>query len=329
MMKCLAASFSLLALLLALSACVPQNQYNATVTELNYYRNQAQRADSVATNQQVSTYNSTGSSDMELRQRIQQVEALTATNMSLNRSFEDLNARYNELLSQNQLMLTNSGDQITNLQQNLADRVAQVSAQEAALRQKEMELQAREQQLAQVGAAFDSQAPATYGSIASPQAYDTQAKSLTMAQQQALKNNRLQNDLSQTLLSYPRTAANVLPTENGEVLVTLSEGSLFTNGFLLSVEGRNLLQRIALVLQAYPEAKVEVIGHGDASVDAVAAFELGSDRAIAITQNLISHGVRPQRLLAASKGYYAPIASNTTAADQASNRRTELLITLP
>ncbi len=329
MMKSLAASFFLLALLLALSACVPQNQYNATVTELNYYRNQAQLADSLATKQEVSTYNSTGSSDMELRRRIQQVEALTATNLSLNRSFEDLNARYNDLLSQNQLLLTNSGDQITNLQQNLADRVAQVSAQEAALRQKEIELQAREQQLAQVGASIDAQAPLVYGNMASPVAYDTQAKSLTMAQQQALKNNRLQNDLSQTLLSYPRDAVKVAPTEDGEVLLSLSEGSLFTNGFSLSMEGRNLLQRIALVLQAYPEATIEVVGHSDASKDAVAAFELGTDRAIAVTQNLISHGVRPQRLLAGSKGYYAPIASNATAADQANNRRTELLITLP
>lgn len=324
-MRTIAALF-LLALLL--SACVPQNQYNATVTELNYYRNQAQEADSLAASQAVTTYNSGGSMDMELSRRIQQVEALTATNMSLNRSFEDIKARYDDLLAQNQLLLSNSGEQISQLQQNLADRVAQVSQQEAALREKEIELQAREQQLAQV----NTDAPATYGS--QPVNFggnesSSSIKSLSTAQQEALKHNQLQNSLAESLLAYPRNEVNVSPTKEGNLMVQLSENSLFSDGFSLTSAGRNLLQRIAQVLQAYPNAQLEVIGHSDASLDAISAFEQGTDRAISVTQNLVSHGIRPQYILAASRGYYLPIAANNTAAERAANRRTEILITLP
>lgn len=325
-MRTLAALF-LLALLL--SACVPQNQYNATVTELNYYRAQAQKADSLEASQAVSTYNTSGAADVELSRRIQQVESLTATNRSLNRSFEDIRARYDELLAQNQSLLSSSGEQISQLQQNLADRVAQVSQQEAALREKEIALQAREQQLSQVGLDNTAQSPAIYSQVSSPVAYESSAKSLSAAQQQALKHNQLQNELVQSLLAYPRNEVSISPTNEGDLMLRLSEKSLFSNSFTLTNEGRTLLQRIAQVLQAHPNAQLEVVGHSDAAVDAVAAFEQGTDRAILVAQNLISHGIRPQYILAASQGYYVPVAGNTTDADRAANRRTEIRITLP
>lgn len=319
---------SLLLAMALLSACVPKDQYNAAITELNYYRNQSERADSLEASRAVSTYNSTGSSDVELQRRIQQVEALTATNMSLNRSFQDIKERYDKLLSQNTELLSASGEQVTTLQQNLAERAAQVSEQEQILRQKEIELQAREQQLAQLSNGTST--PNAYGGVQQPASYSTRGPAtLSEAQSSALKQNQLQTQLAQVLVGYPRNEVGIAPRGNNEVVLTLAQSALFADGFRLDDGGRLLLSRISQVLSGHPTSQITVVGHSDASVDAVIAFENSTDRAIVVTQNMISHGISPQRILAASQGYYLPVANNNTAAERAANRRTEIVVTLP
>ncbi|MEM9836454.1 MAG: OmpA family protein [Bacteroidota bacterium] len=307
-------------------SCVPKDQYNAALTELNYYRNQSERADSLEAANAISTYNSSGNESMELQRRIQQVESLTATNISLNQSFQDIKARYDEQLRQNKLLLEQNGAEVTNLQQNLADRAKQVSEQEQTLRQKELELQAREAQLSQLGGG--TAAPSPYGSVATPAAYDQQAPQLNEAQNFALQQNQLQNQLAQSLVGFPRNEAVVTTQGAQQVIVTVSQSQLFADGYILSQNGRVMLQRLAQVLQSYPAASLQIVGHSDASQEATAAFENGTDRAIAVTQNLISHGINPQSILAGSKGYYVPVANNTTATERAANRRTEIIISL-
>ncbi|MEL6358015.1 MAG: OmpA family protein, partial [Bacteroidota bacterium] len=312
-------------------ACVPRDQYNAALTELNYYRSASEKADSLEAIEAISTYNTTGSAELELQRRIQQVESLTATNISLNSSFKDLRSRYDDLLKQNKELLSASGEQVTSLQESLADRAAIVSEQEQSIRQKEIELQAREQQLAQLEASMATRGadnPNPYGGPA-PSSYGNTPIALSETQNSALRQNQLQNQLAQTLVGYPRQAVYTNRIGSNQVAITIAQNQLFADGFILSANGRSLLQRIAVSLQAYPDAEVKVVGHSDASVDAISAYENSTDRAIAIAENLIGHGVNPRAILAAGQGYYNPIAPNTTATEMAQNRRTDIIITLP
>ena len=315
-----------------IAACVPKDQYNAAITELNYYRSASEKADSLEAIGEISTYNNTGSAELELQRRIQQVESLTATNISLNTSFKDLRARYDKLLDQNKELLSSSGEQVTTLQQSLADRAALVSDQEQAIRQKEIELQAREQQLAQLEASVAAQgatgSPNPYGGPA-PTSYGNTPVALSETQNSALRQNQLQNQLTQALVDYPRPSVYTNRIGSNQVAITIAQNQLFADGFNLSANGRNLLQRISLSLQAYPDAQVRVVGHSDASVDAISAYENSTDRAIAIAENLIGHGINPKSILAAGQGYYNPIAPNTNATEMAQNRRTDIIITLP
>lgn len=312
--------------LVLVTSCVPKNQYDAAVTELNYYRGQSEKADSLETSQAISTYNSSGSTQLELDRTIQQLESVTATNISLNRSFQDLRTRYDELLEQNQQLLSASGEQVSTLQQNLADRAAQVSAQEQALREKELELLAREQQLAQVAPNANS-APTGYGQVNNPLPA-TGSTALTESQSTILRQNQLQSQLSQSLIGYPRNEVSIYPIDDNKVQLTMAEGRLFSAGFDLSPDGQAMLQRIAQVFQAYPTADYSVVGHAHTAFDAVSAYENSTDRAISVTQYLVSHGIDARQIIAAGQGYYNPIAANDTPAGQAANRRTDIIITL-
>jgi len=317
---------------LALTACVPKDQYNTALTELNYYRSQVEQSDSLRANEAISTYNNSGTMELELQRRIQEVESLTATNLSLNRSFQDLKSRYDQLLSQDQDLLKASGDQVSTLQQNLADRAAQVSEQEQILRQKEIELQSREQQLAQLESGNAGASPASYGAVnATPTTYGSTPApaALTDAQSSALRQNQLQNQLTQTLINYPRNEVMVAPVGSAEVQITLSQAQMFSDGYTLSAAGANVLQRVAAILQAYPDAEVTIIGHSDLADSPIVAYENSTDRAINVAQNLISHGLNPRSILAAGQGYYAPVAGNNTSAERAANRRTVIVIALP
>ena len=70
--------------------------------------------------------------------------------------------------------------------------------------------------------------------------------------------------------------------------------------------------------------KVEVDGHTDNTGSASVNARLSKQRAEAVRQYLIEHGVPEDRLTAKGYGPSKPIASNKTAEGRAQNRRVEL-----
>ncbi|PHI18946.1 hypothetical protein CEQ90_15585 [Lewinellaceae bacterium SD302] len=309
-----------------LVGCVPKNQYDAAQAELNYYRNEATRTDSINSRAEINEYNSGGAADLEAQRLIRENESLRATNISLNESFQDLSARFDEQVRKNIELTQATGSQVTDLQQSLADRKAEVSQQEQLLREKEIELYEREQQLATVAPnQFDPVAgqPAAYGNtVNTPQ-------SLNLNQQTAMRQNQLQSELRQTLGNYAYTDVRYGNKGSNDVTLTLSQAILFSNGYQLSADGIALVQRIATVLQRYPNAEVRVIGHSDPTADPVIDLENSTDRAIAITQQLVGRGIPPQNVLAAGQGAYSLLTNDNSSTGRAENRRTEIMIVLP
>ncbi|PAX06865.1 OmpA family protein [Sphingomonas lenta] len=84
---------------------------------------------------------------------------------------------------------------------------------------------------------------------------------------------------------------------------------------------------VGQVLQAFPNARVRVVGFADARGSAPANADLGLQRAEAVAGLLAGNGVPRDRIETASGGEGAPAATNATAAGQAENRRTELVVT--
>lgn len=87
------------------------------------------------------------------------------------------------------------------------------------------------------------------------------------------------------------------------------------------------LTALGQILQAYPKAKVTLVGYADARGSGPANAALGEQRARAVAQSLASAGIDVARLSVASGGATNPVATNDTASGQAENRRTELTVT--
>jgi|GEM_PF-2379448 len=330
--------FPVLLLTIALSSCIPRDQYSAMETERNYYRNQTIMADSLADQRAISSYDEVDLAGNEVNQRIRQVESLTATNLALNESYQSLQLRYDQLLSQSQQMLSQSGTDVTGLQTDLADRNLRADQREAELRQLEVDLRAREAAIRRIEQDFVPAGggdPATYGnSPATPQAYGTRSgdnvrAGLTVNQNNALRINEIQSQLSQLLSGYPSTAYFLAKEAPGQLRVTLGEGLLFTDGFVISANGQNLLRGIAEVLRMQATSEALVVGHTDnTDPNSLRAYEDSSDKAINVAQQLLNFGMSPHTITIGGKGFYAPVSNGITPADLEANRRMEILVSV-
>ena len=324
---------SLLGLCALVTACVPKNQYDALVTERNYYRNQVVLTDSLTDERAISTYNEVQEDGADLSRRIQQVEQLTATNITLNNSYQDLKSRYDELLDQNQRLLSTSGDATTNLQTTIAERTAAVAAREAEIRQMELDLKAREEAIARtqgrgVVTAPAAAQPASYGTVVGGGTQLNARTPLSAQSNAALRVNEIQNDVNQLLAYLPGGSYVVAPAGTNRLQITVQEPTYTQDGFTVSAAGTDLLRRLAMTLRNYPSAEIHVVGH-DTDANSLQAYERSTDKAINVAQQLITYGMDPAKVIAAGQGAYAPVAANGTEAGMVANRRLDIFVTVP
>jgi outer membrane protein OmpA-like peptidoglycan-associated protein/opacity protein-like surface antigen len=85
-----------------------------------------------------------------------------------------------------------------------------------------------------------------------------------------------------------------------------------------------VLNRAIEILQAYPDAKVEIHGHTDWVGSEEYNMKLGLRRAEAVKKYILAHdGVKEENLITKSFGESKPIATNDTKEGRAKNRRVE------
>jgi chemotaxis protein MotB len=117
----------------------------------------------------------------------------------------------------------------------------------------------------------------------------------------------------------------------GQMIVQLPAAILFPSGSAeISESGDAALAEVAGILRAMPRRRFTVAGHTDNVPVGNAPFDsnwdLSTSRAVAVTEALIRHGMRPGNLVAAGFGEYAPIASNQNPRGRQQNRRIEIIL---
>ncbi len=98
-------------------------------------------------------------------------------------------------------------------------------------------------------------------------------------------------------------------------------------GTQLTPDSVATVDNLARVLNAYPTAAVQLVGHADNTGSSDANQQLSLDRANAIKGMLVNQGVIETRISTTGLGESRPLASNDTEEGRASNRRTELTVT--
>jgi chemotaxis protein MotB len=119
--------------------------------------------------------------------------------------------------------------------------------------------------------------------------------------------------------------------ERGRMVLELPSDVLFTSGSAeLSEKGTIAIHQVAGVLKAVEQRTFQVEGHTDNVPIRTDAFpsnwSLAAARALVVVETMMTAGVRPDRLSAASFGEYRPAHSNRSTAGKTANRRIEIVL---
>jgi len=123
-----------------------------------------------------------------------------------------------------------------------------------------------------------------------------------------------------------------IKVDKGVVYIDISDKLLFNSGsYVISDRAKEVLGKVAKVLQNQPDIEFMVEGHTDnvkfAKGVLLDNWDLSVHRATSVVRILQNqYGLNPAHIAAAGRGEYLPVAPNDTPAGRAANRRTRIVI---
>jgi chemotaxis protein MotB len=165
---------------------------------------------------------------------------------------------------------------------------------------------------------------------------DLKGKNLAFLQAALHKKDSITNSIrkavADALMGFEGKGLTV-HMKDGKVYVSLEEKLLFASGkWDVSKDGITALKDLAKVLEKNPDINVLIEGHTDNvplnSQNQVADnWDLSVMRATSIVKMLLANGkIDPVRLVASGRGEFLPVEPNSSAANKAKNRRTEIIL---
>ena len=304
-----------LAVVLALSSCVSRQSYTELEAVKDYYQSEATASDSITlANQELSDQNR--ELELQLKQTLRELEELAVANNSLSRNYEDILSKYNKMVQQNENELTTYSYEKLGLQEQLAAQQSALDSKEKELAQMEYDLYVKETQLNE------------YGNIQGDlSARDERIAELQrMVDEQDRNIERLRESLNNILRGFSASDLS-LEEKEGKFYLSMSQNLLFRSGSdRIENTGKKALQQLASALRVNQDFDIVVEGHTDADGNSNSNWDLSVKRATSVVKLLTTYGVNPERLTAAGRGEYAPIASNRNNSGKAQNRRTEIVL---
>lgn len=194
---------------------------------------------------------------------------------------------------------------------------AEAAAQQASLERQQAE-QAREQAIAQQRQlAEQTQQAQLQAQQAQQQAQQAEQARLAAERQVQETRQRLTDQLNQVLQT--RQTARGLIVNMNDVLFDTGKATLKPGA-------RVRLAKVAGIIDAYPDLKLEIDGYTDSTGSPDFNRELSRQRADTVRTFLVSQGVPDANILTHGFGQDDPIASNQTASGRQLNRRVELVV---
>jgi len=124
-----------------------------------------------------------------------------------------------------------------------------------------------------------------------------------------------------------RTEAASIRREQDILAVTFKSDFMFdVNSSVIKPGAYQEIDRVAQVLNKYPQTRIRVEGHTDSTGSEEYNQKLSESRAEAVKNALITRGIDPARIETIGMGESSPIADNTTEAGRQLNRRVRVVI---
>ena len=135
-------------------------------------------------------------------------------------------------------------------------------------------------------------------------------------------------DRQQRAMEEQLSGTGVGVVRQGDVLVLRmpSDVTFGTNQDAINPAFYAVLDDVAGVLAQYDRSTIDVVGHADSDGADAYNLDLSQRRASNVARYLIDRNILPARMYVEGRGESQPIASNTTAAGKAQNRRVEIMI---
>lgn len=135
-------------------------------------------------------------------------------------------------------------------------------------------------------------------------------------------------DQQEMKLRQQLESTGVSVTRNGnEIILNMPSNVTFpTDQSSIRPESYNVLNSVVLVLKEYDKTNIRITGHTDSDGSFEHNQQLSNARAQAVSSYFTAQGVNPGRISASGLGETQPIASNSTDAGKAQNRRVEIHI---
>ena len=135
-------------------------------------------------------------------------------------------------------------------------------------------------------------------------------------------------DVQEAKLRQKMKGTGVSVTRQGDnIILNMPNSVTFdTNSSQVKAAGANTLSGVAMVLKEYEKTRVNIVGHTDSSGGRDLNMRLSQERADSVGSNLITQGVDASRISMSGVGPDQPVASNSTAAGKAQNRRVTITL---
>lgn len=301
------------------SSCKTLQEYQQLEEEKEYYKSEAQIADSLSTE-----YNKLAEEkrqlEIEFRNTRLDLEQFVVTNKSLQNSYQALLDRVEELKNdRNELDITASYEKY-NLERQLSSQWDSLDRSQRRREGLEYELYQKDSRLNTMEYDYNNMK----GTL-----QDRNIRIQELEQMLDVKEANMEDIRERLNAMMARFSSSDLSVEerNGKLYLSLSSNLLFPSGSTrIDAEGQRALRELANTLKSNPDIDILVEGHTDSDGSDLANWNLSVDRAVAVTNLLVANGVRPERITAAGRGEYLPKAPNNTAFNKALNRRTEIII---
>lgn len=144
------------------------------------------------------------------------------------------------------------------------------------------------------------------------------------AYQQALANSRATTVTREPDTSHPASGNEPPP----EIIALTLKGDFYfdTNSAVVKPGMYSELDRIAQIMNQYPQTMISIEGHTDSKGSDSFNQTLSEQRALAVKSLLVQRGVAANRIETVGYGKSMPIATNDTEAGRQLNRRVEIKI---
>ncbi len=289
-MKSIANLCLVLCLGLFMTACVSKKEFVSLQTELD-----AANKDIGELGEEINRYMNLLSACEQEKDRISLNLSSTRTNLDLRQEqIQDLRNQLDDLRAQRDRQLSQVDD-LTTLSQSASDNIKETLSQ---LEQKDKYINLL-------------------------QAAKSRADSINLA---------LAINLKSVLSDGIEDEDVEVKVDKTVVFVNLSDKMLYQTGSSsITPRANEVLGKIAQIIQSRPELEVMVEGYTDSqpiNTNCIQDnWDLSVKRATSVVRALQNtHGIDPNRLIAAGRGEYNALASNNTAEGRATNRRTRIII---